>query len=533
MCHRRSDRAQACLESLEKSDLRGWDVTVFIDGPASPAQVAEIEAVREVAREYCNRNHWVIIEAEQNAGLRFATPNAVQNRLAAGFEWVLTLEDDVEVGSQIGSLVEELIEKRHSSSEPAHYSLIDLVADEVSYSPTAYESPIPDSHAWLANRCAIELYEDHLEIPYRAMLKADLSKLTVLRLTQLLLMVKLSVIESWAFRYTACLLRYGVRTDVIRGGVTSSLQTGGSNTFLADRKGANTKQIGRIDSIRSLNKRRFSASLGRVMLFAPELILQTARRWAKIIKASAFQRHPDLSRILQKGPAYLLREVVRYSRRTIMMKSFALVLPKASRSTEFVGSAGSRWPVPATEFGDIGQGWTCISLGLGTDVEVEEYLFRNGWKLELFDPTPGVNDWIQKFHPELEDFVIPKAVADFNGSAEFFAPADNDQISHSLLRRGSNTEVSVEVNVVDIAEIISTESAEQTFLKMDVEGVEMQIIERLAQVRQWPRWIAFEIDEPLSFKKMRIIRQELTVAGYRFLASANSNFLFERNVSNS
>lgn len=528
LCHRRSDRARAVLDSLEKSDLRAADVTIFVDGPAHPGQIAEVESVVEVAQQYGLRNHWEIIQSAQNAGLRFATPDAMQRRLESGHEWLLTLEDDVEVSPKIGGLLENLIDRCDVGPKPVHYSLIDLVADEVSYECGTYSSPIPDSHAWLANQRALSLYRDRLVIPYRGINEADLSPLTKVRLFQLLLMVRLGIIESWAFRYTACFLRCGMQTEVVRGAVLSSLNSSGSNTFLADRKGGHEVARLPVNSIQSLNQLRFDASWVRVMLFAPEFLVQSGRRMMKIFKAKVFRRHPDLPRVLKKGLAHFVFEIFRFSRRTVMMKGFSLLFPKVDRSTLFVGSEGCRWPVPLVAPSDFDSDLKCVSIGLGNDIEVEDYLFRNGWKLNLFDPTPGVKEWVAESLPDLEEFVILEAVSDFDGIAEFFAPSDSDQVSHSLLRRSSNREAGVEVAVVDVAGIISMDTADVTLLKMDVEGVELKIIERLAQVGKWPRWIAFEIDEPLSLKKMKAIRRVLVDAGFRCSASANSNFLFER-----
>jgi len=130
-----------------------------------------------------------------------------------------------------------------------------------------------------------------------------------------------------------------------------------------------------------------------------------------------------------------------------------------------------------------------IAIDCGANVgSVTKHLFRHGATVYAFEPNPYVFKVLsKKFETNKNVHCIQKGVLDCNDSMRLYLHefADRDQIywstGSSLLGFKTNVlkDKYVEVEVVDLCEFIKSLNSVVKLLKMDVEGVECRIINKI------------------------------------------------------
>jgi len=121
------------------------------------------------------------------------------------------------------------------------------------------------------------------------------------------------------------------------------------------------------------------------------------------------------------------------------------------------------------------------SVGIGEDISFDlELIDLYGLKVFGFDPTPQSLEWIasQKLPGNFK--MHPYGLADFNGTAKFYAPKNSEHVSHSLvINEGSNHPcIEVEMRTLEGLQSLVGESAID-ILKIDIEGAEYKTIDHL------------------------------------------------------
>ena len=123
------------------------------------------------------------------------------------------------------------------------------------------------------------------------------------------------------------------------------------------------------------------------------------------------------------------------------------------------------------------------SIGVGEDISFDtELVSWIGCRVYAFDPTPRSGDWILSQNlPERITF-LPWGVADFDGVAEFYPPANPRHISHSLVQHSRVRAEGVRAEFRQLGTIMKHfEHNSIDLLKMDIEGGEYAIIKDIIQ----------------------------------------------------
>ncbi len=170
-------------------------------------------------------------------------------------------------------------------------------------------------------------------------------------------------------------------------------------------------------------------------------------------------------------------------------------------------------------------GCTAICCGLGEDASFDiAFATRFGATVICVDPTPRAIEHFDSIRrrfgsPASEDqtdggrlapasyelsgidetryLMIPKAVAGTAGRLKFFAPANPDHVSYSLVNfqnHYSNETASIEVEAVTLSSILA-EYPDAALVKLDIEGAEAAVIPELLEAGFRPQQILAEFDE--------------------------------------
>jgi FkbM family methyltransferase len=130
-----------------------------------------------------------------------------------------------------------------------------------------------------------------------------------------------------------------------------------------------------------------------------------------------------------------------------------------------------------------------IAIDCGANVgNITQFLGRSGAIVYCFEPNPYAFEVLQaKFSNTQNIHCIPKGVGDKNSKMKLYLHENsgNDEVywstGSSLLNFKSNVlaDKYVEIDVVDLCEFIESLNHRVKILKMDVEGVECAILEKM------------------------------------------------------
>jgi FkbM family methyltransferase len=155
------------------------------------------------------------------------------------------------------------------------------------------------------------------------------------------------------------------------------------------------------------------------------------------------------------------------------------------------------------------------------------YFYQRGWMGINIEPTPGQGDLFKKLRPR--DINLACAVSQARGRVRltmFNDPAVNSA-DKQMIDRHINTGQfhptgEIVVEAYPLAEILETHmppAMDLTFLSVDVEGMELEVLESNQWDRFRPRFIAVEWLEPPS------VRQAISSGLHRFLERQKYEFI--------
>ncbi len=134
-----------------------------------------------------------------------------------------------------------------------------------------------------------------------------------------------------------------------------------------------------------------------------------------------------------------------------------------------------------------------IDVGANDPVELNNtYLFyKMGWTGLNFEPIPEL---AEKFKSKRSrDIVIPKAMSNFTGEANFVAGIKEYQVNSSLLNVDLPKQSSIKVKVDKLENILNElKIKEIDFISIDTEGTEVDVLEGLNLDKYRPRFILAE-----------------------------------------
>ena len=211
---------------------------------------------------------------------------------------------------------------------------------------------------------------------------------------------------------------------------------------------------------------------------------------------------------------------------------------------------------------------TILSCGLGEDASFDvEFARHFNATVVVVDPTPRAIEHFRtmqehmgrdstlsypaggRMPPDAYDLsdvradqlvLVPSAVADRGGTAEFFAPPDPEHVSYSLVNfqnSYSRDTPSITVPTISVQELQTRWATPFALVKMDIEGAEIAAILAMLDADIIPTQLLIEFDElnrpsMESRRRFEIVKSRLVVAGYRVrFFDGRSNFLFSRATS--
>jgi FkbM family methyltransferase len=140
------------------------------------------------------------------------------------------------------------------------------------------------------------------------------------------------------------------------------------------------------------------------------------------------------------------------------------------------------------------------SVGIGEDISFDLALIEQfGTVVEAFDPTPKVKEWLadQKL-PEQFHF-HRQGIADFDGEAAFYLPAQEDWVSHSIVAAQQYSRKSTQVPMKRLKSVMQELGhGSIDVLKMDIEGAEYGVLEDLIREKIPVRQLLVEFHHRLS-----------------------------------
>ena len=153
------------------------------------------------------------------------------------------------------------------------------------------------------------------------------------------------------------------------------------------------------------------------------------------------------------------------------------------------------------------------SLGIGEDITFDLALIeRFGVKIEAFDPTPKVQNWLAAQSPPAQFHFHSSGIASHDGEETFYLPPRTDWISHSIIRARQYARDSVRLPVMKLSTAMRLEGHDRIdILKMDIEGAEYAVIEDIVREKIPVRQLLVEFHHRLSSVGTKKTRRALAL----------------------
>jgi FkbM family methyltransferase len=122
------------------------------------------------------------------------------------------------------------------------------------------------------------------------------------------------------------------------------------------------------------------------------------------------------------------------------------------------------------------------AAGVGRDISFDLALIqRFGLVVHAFDPTPASIAWVRAQELPAGFVLHEHGLADFDGEALFYPPADPAHVSHTILERPMDRGGVVVAPMKRLVTVVAALGHERIdVLKLDIEGAEYGVIEDLA-----------------------------------------------------
>ena len=204
-----------------------------------------------------------------------------------------------------------------------------------------------------------------------------------------------------------------------------------------------------------------------------------------------------------------------------------------SMPVERLGSGECGWIVPV---GLPQEGAVCFCFGAGEDITFDIALAQSRrCVVHTFDPTPRAISHYASLSREERSAVTfhPVGIWKENRTMQFYAPAAQEHVSHSLVSLQTNT-IGFSADCRTLGRLIEEIGAgAPQLLKMDIEGAEMHVMDDLLRTAL-PLLLLVEFDEltPLTstanWGRVRDVVAAIVRNGYAIYALDRTNYCFIR-----
>jgi len=179
----------------------------------------------------------------------------------------------------------------------------------------------------------------------------------------------------------------------------------------------------------------------------------------------------------------------------------------------------------------LGSDSTVYSVGIGEDISFDLALIDMvGCTVHAFDPTPRSLRWLKSQVLPKEFVIHPYGIADHDGKAPFYPPANREWVSHSIFPIPNSVGPVVPVDFKRFPTVMQLLKHDRLdLLKMDIEGAEYGVLKEILRESLAVKQIAVELHavsasdtSPLSMVHL------LEVHGYTEFYREGTNHLFVR-----
>lgn len=182
-----------------------------------------------------------------------------------------------------------------------------------------------------------------------------------------------------------------------------------------------------------------------------------------------------------------------------------------------LGTYYGGWWIPKVDPND----GPAVCVGAGMDVSFDLELQRLGYAVYSVDPTPAAVEYVETRHPDLR--LVPVGVGPKHGNLTF-KQGETWRNSWSIAKvPGPNT---ITLPVVTVKELLESLGVDRpAILKLDIEGVEHEVIRSVVEDKVRPGCLCVEFDDNRMSRVLRTVRL-LRSYGYRLLQIEGWNFIF-------
>jgi FkbM family methyltransferase len=181
----------------------------------------------------------------------------------------------------------------------------------------------------------------------------------------------------------------------------------------------------------------------------------------------------------------------RFNRIVRKLRHKRLHKPEIQLDYTVYGTDYGGWPLLA----DTKKGALIYSFGVGEDISFDlAAIDKLQCRVLGFDPTPKSKAWLEHQEPPEGFEFYPIGIADHDGEAKFFAPANSGFVSFSSNPNPSQKDAkTISAKVMRIETIIhELGEQEPDILKMDIEGFEYDVIDSILSGPLRPRQLLVE-----------------------------------------
>jgi len=233
-----------------------------------------------------------------------------------------------------------------------------------------------------------------------------------------------------------------------------------------------------------------------------------------------------VTRKLRRGDAILWRVRRKCDKVIIHALLRFLVKPQSGELTlQRFGSDYGGWTVPIDFLNDKS---ICYCVGVGLDATFDFALMEQfNCKVFSFDPTPKAIAYMKRAKYDHNRLCfLPIGVWDEDTELRFYAPANQEQTSHSVydLHGTDNYFVAECRKLSTIMQDLGHEHID--LLKLDIEGAWRRVVRNIIDEKISISILCVELDSPVTLPRVRDIIRGLASMGFVLAHYQKDNYLF-------